>query len=44
MKQGEVVVSQLWDISCYSSIDVVWVTVVFEVFVVSKDHNGERGT
>jgi hypothetical protein len=42
MYQGKVVVCQLRDVSCYSSIDVAWVAVVLKVLVVCEDHGGER--
>jgi hypothetical protein len=41
MNQGEIVVCQLRDVLCYSSIDVAWVAIVFEVLVISEDSDGE---
>jgi hypothetical protein len=43
MYQGEVVVRQLGNVACYSSVDVAWVAVVFKVFVIGEDCGGEWG-
>lgn len=35
MFEGEVVVCQVGEVACNATVDVVWVAVVFEVFVIS---------
>jgi hypothetical protein len=40
----EIVVSKLLDIACYSSVDMAWLFVVFQVLVVSEDCDRERRT
>ena len=44
MNKGEVVVGEAGDVACNTSVNVLWVTVVFKVFVVSIHSDGSLGS